>query len=131
MMEITATVLAGLVAAAVILMGCRAFWAPEGAVAFGIPGTPAKDRAFHAWIAVKGVRDIACGVFLAVLLVLGPAPLMGWFMLNAAGIPAGDAVIVLRSRGPRAAVYGIHGPTALTMLGISLLLLVVQPSPIL
>jgi hypothetical protein len=31
-------------------------------------------------------------------------------MLAASLIPVGDAVIVLRSNGPKAAVYGIQGP---------------------
>jgi hypothetical protein len=40
------------------------------------------------------------------------------------GIPAGDALIVLRDNGPRAAVQGGHGSTAAVMLVISVLLLV-------
>jgi hypothetical protein len=50
--------------------------------------------------------------------------LLGWFMLAATGIPVGDALIVLRDNGPRAAVYGVHGSTAAVMLVISVLLLV-------
>lgn len=46
------------------------------------------------------------------------------FIASAAGIPAGDALIVLRSNGPKAAAYGVHGATALVMLVISVLLLV-------
>ena len=34
-----------------------------------------------------------------------------------------DALIVLRSKGPRSAVYGIHGATALVMVVISVLLI--------
>jgi hypothetical protein len=45
-------------------------------------------------------------------------------MLAATGIPVGDALIVLRSNGPKAAAYGIHGATAVVMLVISVLLLV-------
>ena len=45
-------------------------------------------------------------------------------MLAATGIPVGDALIVLRNKGPRSAVYGIHGATAAVMLAISVLLLV-------
>jgi hypothetical protein len=44
-------------------------------------------------------------------------------MLAATLIPVGDALIVLRSKGPRAAVYGIHGATALVMAVITILLL--------
>lgn len=45
-------------------------------------------------------------------------------MLAAVGIPVGDALIVLRGNGPKAAIYGIHGATAVVMLVISALLLV-------
>ena len=40
------------------------------------------------------------------------------------GIPVGDALIVLRGNGPGVAVCGIHGPTAVVMPAISVLLLV-------
>lgn len=123
MLTNAATVLAGLIGMAIIVIGARAFWAPQAAAGFGIPDTPTEDRSFHSWLAVKAVRDIACGLFIFVL-IAGAAPhLLGWFMLIATGIPIGDAAIVLRSNGPKAAVYGIHGATAAVMLTISLLLL--------
>ena len=37
---------------------------------------------------------------------------LGWFELAASAIPIGDAIIVLRGNGPKAAVYGGHGATA-------------------
>jgi hypothetical protein len=46
-------------------------------------------------------------------------------MLAATGIPLGDALIVLRSNGPKATAYGVHGATAVVMLAISVLMLVV------
>jgi len=119
-----ANVLAGLIGAGTILMGARAFWAPQAAVGFGIPDTPTEDRNFQAWLSVKAVRDIASGVFILILLVTATPQVLGWFMLAATGIPVGDALIVLRSNGPKAAVYGIHGATAVVMLAISVLLLV-------
>lgn len=70
------------------------------------------------------MRDIASGVFIFILLVAATPQVLGWFMLAAAGIPVGDALIVLRSNGPKAAAYGIHGATAVVMLAISVLLLV-------
>jgi hypothetical protein len=119
-----AIVLAGLIGVGIIVMGALAFWAPQAAAGFGIPGTPTEDRGFRAWLAVKAVRDIACGLFVFVLLIGGPPHLLGWFMLAATGIPVGDAVIVLRSNGPKATAYGVHGATAAVMLAISVLLLV-------
>ncbi|MFJ2034283.1 DUF4267 domain-containing protein [Streptosporangium sp. NPDC087985] len=124
MLSNIATVLAGLIGAGIIFMGARAFWAPQAAVGFGIPDTPTEDRSFHAWLSVKGVRDIASGLFIFILLAGGTTHLLGWFMLAASAIPVGDAVIVLRSNGPKAAVYGIHGATAVVMLAISALLLI-------
>ena len=119
MLITVATVLAGLIAAGTILISVRAFWAPQAAAGFGIPGTPTDEPTFQAWLSVKAVRDIASGVFILVLLVAATPHVLGWFMLAAAGIPVGDALIVLRSNGPRAAVYGIHGGAALVMLAIS------------
>jgi Domain of unknown function (DUF4267) len=124
MLTNVANVLAGLIGAVIIFVGARAFWAPQAAVGFGIPGTPTEDRSFQAWLSVKAVRDIATGLFIFILLAGATPHLLGWFMLAATGIPVGDALIVLRSNGPKAAVYGIHGTTAVVMLAISVLLLV-------
>ncbi|MEH1165267.1 DUF4267 domain-containing protein [Micromonospora sp. CPCC 205539] len=124
MLTTIATALAGLIGVGIILIGARSFWAPQAAAGFGIPGTPTEDRTFQAWLTVKAVRDIASGLFILILLAGATPHLLGWFMLAATGIPVGDALIVLRSNGPKAAVYGIHGATALVMLVISVLLLV-------
>ncbi len=124
MLTTVAGVLAGLIGAGIVVIGARAFWAPQAAAGFGIPGTPTEDRSFQAWLTVKGVRDIASGLFIFILLIGATPQLLGWFMLAATGIPVGDALIVRRSNGPRSAVYGVHGATAAVMLVISVLLLV-------
>ncbi|MGH3375280.1 MAG: DUF4267 domain-containing protein [Actinoallomurus sp.] len=118
-----ADVLAGLIGVGIILIGAQYFWIPRAARGFGIPGTPAEDGTFQAWLTVKGVRDIASGLFIFVLLAGGTPHLLGWFMLAAALIPTGDALIVLRSKGPKAAAYGIHGATAVVAAVIAVLLL--------
>jgi len=123
MLTTIGSVLAGLIGGGIILIGVRSFWAPQAATGFGIPRTPVTDPAFQSWLRVKGVRDVASGLFVAILLANGSAHLLGWFMLAATLIPVGDALIVLRSKGPKAAVYGIHGATALVMAVISVLLL--------
>ena len=59
------------------------------------------------------------------ILLANRAPhLLGAFMAAASIIPVGDAVIVLRSGGTRAAAFGIHGATAAVMLaaGVALLM---------
>ena len=118
-----AKVLAALIGAGIIFIGAREIRAPQGAAGFGIPGTPTGDANFRAWLSVKAVRDIASGVFVFVLLAGATPHLLGWFMLAAAGIPLGDALIVRRNNGPKSAVFGIHGATAATMLATSTLLL--------
>jgi hypothetical protein len=124
MLTTIANVLAGLIGAGCIFFGANAFRAPQAAAGFGIPGTPTENRNFQAWLSVKAVRDIASGIFIFILLAGATPHLLGWFMLAAAGIPAGDALIVSRNNGPKAAVYGIHGATAMVMVAISVLLLV-------
>ncbi|HYN97382.1 MAG TPA: DUF4267 domain-containing protein [Pilimelia sp.] len=124
MLTTVANVLAGLIGAGIIFIGVNAFRAPHAAAGFGIPDTPTEDRAFQAWLTVKAVRDIASGLFIFILLAGATPHLLGWFMLAAAGIPAGDALIVLRSNGPKRIAYGIHGATAVVMLAISVVLLV-------
>lgn len=63
------------------------------------------------------------GLFIFILLAAGSPRLLGWFMLAATGVPVGDALIVLASNGPKPAVYGVHGATAVVMLAISVLLI--------
>lgn len=41
---------------------------------------------------------------------------LGWFELAASTILSGDAIIVLRSNGPKATAYGVHGATAVVLL---------------
>ncbi|GAA2986999.1 DUF4267 domain-containing protein [Streptosporangium longisporum] len=123
MLSTIATALAGLIGAGVIVMGARALWAPQAAAGFGIPGTPTEDRTFRAWLAVKAVRDIAAGLLILVVPAGGTTHLLGWVVLAASFIPVGDAVIVLRSGGPKATAYGVHAATAAVMLVISALLL--------
>ena len=123
MLTTVATVLAGLIGAGIIVIGARVFWAPQAAAGFGIPHTPTDDPTFQAWLTVKAVRDIASGLFTFILLAAATPHLLGWFMLAATVIPTGDALIVLRSKGPKAIAYGVHATTAAVMLATSALLL--------
>lgn len=122
-MTTTATVLAGLIAVGLITVNVRAFWAPQAAAGFGIPDTPTDDPTFRAWLAVKAVRDLASGLFILVLIMTEQHQALGWFLLVATVIPIGDAVIVLRNNGPKAAVYGVHAPPAVVMPALGLLML--------
>ncbi|ONI71542.1 hypothetical protein BWI15_15305 [Kribbella sp. ALI-6-A] len=124
MLTTVATALAGLIGVGIIVIGARALRTPQAAVGFGIPGTPTSDRTFEAWLSVKAVRDIASGLFVFVLIAVATPQVLAWFMLAAALIPVGDALIVLRSKGPKATAYGVHAATAAVMLVISVLLFV-------
>ncbi|MFI2365219.1 DUF4267 domain-containing protein [Promicromonospora sp. NPDC019610] len=128
-LAVVATILAGPIGVAIVLLGANGLRAPQAAVGFGIPGTPADDPAFQSWLAVKAVRDLACGVavlvlVLAVLLSAVPSHLLGWYLVITAGIPVGDALIVLRSGGPRAVAYGVHAATAAVLVLVGVVLLV-------
>jgi hypothetical protein len=115
--------LSGVIAVAIILIGCRFLLAPStAAAAYGVPaGT---EPHLRAYLSAKGIRDIASGLFAAILIVHGSAHALGWFMLAATIIPMADAVIVLHQGGSKAIAFGVHGGTAVTMLVISGLLLV-------
>ena len=93
-------------------------WSVEPARAQAQPGGP------YPWLYVKGVRDIASGIFTFILLINQAPHVLGVFMAAASIIPIGDAAIVLRSGGTRAAAFGIHGVTAVVMLaaGVALLM---------
>ena len=110
---------AGLVGVAIVLIGARFLVQPAAAAAaFGVPVS-----ADNAYLSVKGVRDIASGLFIGLLLWHGQPRLLGWFMLVATLIPIADGLIVLRHHGPRFAAFGIHWTTAAFMLVAAGLLL--------
>ena len=126
-MTITATIgylLAGVLAAAIIFIGARFLVAPRAAAA-GYGVVPDVDRPeIRAYLSVKGVRDIATGLFVIILMIAGATHLIGWVMLAATLIPLADAAIVLRSGGSKSVAYGVHGGTAVVMLITTALLLV-------
>lgn len=115
-------ILSGIIALAIIFIGARFLLAPYVAAAgFGVAVTPGESS--DAYLSVKGIRDIASGLFTAILIINQSAHLLGWFMLAAAIIPLADAAIVLRHHGSKATALGIHGATAAVMLITSGLLL--------
>jgi Domain of unknown function (DUF4267) len=118
-----ADVLAGLIGVGIIVVGANALLFPRAAKGFGIPCTPAEDGTFQAWLRVKSVRDIGTGLLTLVVLAGGTSQLLGWFMLAAALIPTGDALIVLRNKGPKATAYGVHAATAAVAVASAVLLL--------
>ncbi|WP_406813501.1 DUF4267 domain-containing protein [Mycobacterium sp. M23085] len=125
-MTITTTVgyiLAGTLAAAIIVIGARFLLAPRtAAIGYGV--LPDLDqRGVREYLSVKGIRDITTGLFVIILMLAHATPLVGWVVLAATLIPIADATIVLRSGGARSIAYGVHGGTAAVMLLTTALLL--------
>jgi hypothetical protein len=118
-----ASIVAGAIGVGIILIGVRFLLAPRTAAAgFGVPVGAAGDQ--DPWLYAKGVRDIASGIFLWLLLANQAPHLLGAFLVAASLIPVGDAVIVLRGGGSRAAAFGIHGATAAVLLASGVALLI-------
>jgi Domain of unknown function (DUF4267) len=118
-----AYVLAGLIAAGIIFIGARFIVAPRIAAAgYGVLPDLGQQSA-GAYLSVKGVRDIASGLFVIILMAAGATHLLGWVILAATIIPLADATIVLRNGGPKSIAWGVHCITAAVMLITSALLL--------
>ena len=116
--------LSGLLGLGIIFIGTRFLIAPRAASAsFGIAAGP-DGSSTDPYLSVKGVRDIASGLVVFILLAAGEPRLLGGFMLAATVIPVGDAIIVLRRNGPKATAYGVHAATAAVMLAAAALLFI-------
>jgi hypothetical protein len=114
--------LAGLTAVGIIFIGAGFLLAPSTAAAgFGIAAWHDGGKA-DPYLSVKGVRDIASGLIAVILPAARMPHVLGWLELAASTIPIGDAIIVLRSNGPKATVYGVHGATAVVLLATAALL---------
>jgi len=114
--------LSGAIALGIVFVGTRFLFAPYAAAArFGVAVRP--DAIWQAYLSVKAIRDIASGLFTAILMFNRSAHLLGWFILAATIIPLTDAAIVLRHGGTKAVAFGIHGATAVVMIVASGLLL--------
>ena len=115
--------LAGLIAAAIIFIGARFLVAPRVAAAgYGVQ-LDRGQRSANAYLSVKGVRDIASGLFVFILMAAGETHLLGWVILAATIIPLADTIIVLGNGGAKSIAFGVHGLTAAVMLVTSALLL--------
>jgi hypothetical protein len=124
-MTITAVAytLAGLIAVGIIFIGARFIVAPRVAAAgYGVQSDLSQSSA-GAYLRVKGVRDIASGLIVIILMAAGATHLLGWVILAATIVPLADTTIVLGSGGARSIALGVHGLTAAVMLMTSALLL--------
>ena len=116
--------LAGLIGAGIIFIGARFIVAPRVAAAgYGVQ-PHLSQKAAGAYLSVKGIRDIASGLFVFILMAAGATSLLGWVILAATIIPIVDAAIVLGNGGSKSIALGVHGLTAAVMLMTSALLLI-------
>ena len=123
MITTIAYILSGLIAAGIVFIGARFLIAPRVAAAgYGVQADLGRPSS-GAYLSVKGVRDIASGLFVVILMVAGATHLLGWVMLAAIIIPLADTIIVLANGGSKAIAVGVHGVTAVVMLVTSALLL--------
>ena len=114
--------ISGLVGAGIIFIGARFLVAPRAAAAgYGIT-TKQDGEPTDPYFAAKGVRDIASGIAVFVLLAAGTPRILGGYMAAASIIPVGDGINVLRNNGPKATAYGVHGATAAVMLATAAVL---------
>ncbi len=121
--------LSGLVGAGIIFIGARFLVAPRAAAAgYGIT-TEQHGGPTDPYLTAKGVRDIASGIAVFVLLAAGTPRILGGYMAAASIIPIGDGINVLRSNGPKATAYGVHGTTAAVMLASAAILLAKPAQP--
>jgi hypothetical protein len=128
MLTTIASITSGAIGAGIIFIGARFLAMPQAAAAgYGVLAAPAGAQSQagspYPWLYVKGMRDIASGIFIFILLANRAPHLLGAFMAAASIIPVGDAVIVLRSGGTRAVAFGIHGATAAVIRAASAALL--------
>lgn len=123
-MTIIAYSLAGIIGAAIIFVGVRFLVAPRAAAAgYGVQPDLGQPSVL-AYMRVKGIRDIASGLFVFILMAAGATHLLGWVIVAATIIPLADAAIVLGSGGPKSIAWGVHGLTAAVMLATAALLLI-------
>ena len=114
---------AALIAVAVTAIGCFYLASPERMVgSFGLR-PPALDADTRAWLRLKGIRDVGCGLVVLMLMLAGDRRSLGIALLAFAIIPLGDMSIVLGSNGAKSKAFSIHGLTCAVMLVVGLLLI--------
>lgn len=118
-----AMAVAALVGVGIGAIGVRFLRRPDVAAAgFGVPA-PAEDP----YLLVKGVRDIGSGLIIVALLAVGDRRALGWALVAASAIPAGDTAVVLARGGTVATALLVHGATALVVAGAGATLAATAP----
>jgi uncharacterized membrane protein len=114
--------IATLVSVGIIVIGCFYVAAPEQIVGgFGLK-PPAPDADTRAWLRLKGIRDIAAGLAVLILMATTDHRTVGIILLVFAIIPFGDMSNVLLSGGRKVTAFSVHGVTCAVMIFAGLLL---------
>jgi len=116
-------ILAALIAVAIIVIGCF-YWASPKRVlgSFGLK-PPAPDADTHAWLRLKGIRDVAAGLVVLTTMLTTDIRTVGIVLLVLAIIPFGDMSNILASGGRKTTAFSVHGITCAVMLVVGLLLI--------
>ena len=115
--------LAALMAVGVIVIGCFYLLSPERiSGSFGLK-PPASDADTRAWLRLKGIRDVASGLVVLIMMLTAGRRSVGIALLVEAIIPLGDMSIILGSGGSKSRAFSIHGVTCAVMLVVDLLLI--------
>ncbi|MFC7219231.1 DUF4267 domain-containing protein [Streptomyces polyrhachis] len=106
----------------VLYLGLSFILIPEASTpGVGLPTWPTGDGG--GFLVMKGIREFAMGLVIAVLLVTGHRRALGWVLLMEAVAPLGDMINVLAHHGSTAAALAIHGLTAALIAATGLLIL--------
>lgn len=115
--------LAGIVSIGIIAIGCFYIAVPQRiSGSFGLK-PPAADADTHAWLRLKGIRDIASGLAVLTLMLTTDSRTVGILLMVLAVIPFGDMSNILASRGRKVTAFSVHGVTCAVMLLTGLLLI--------
>lgn len=109
-------VLAALIAIGIIVIGGFYIASPERVSgSFGLM-PPAADGDTRAWLRLKGIRDIASGLAVLTMMLVGDMRAVGILMLVFATIPFGDMSDILWSGGRKVTAFSVHGVTCVVMI---------------
>ncbi len=115
--------LAVLVSLAILVIGCFYIAAPKRILGSLGLKPPALDADTLAWLRLKGIRDVACGLAVLTLMLTTDSRTVGILLLVLAVIPFGDMSNVLASGGRKATAFSVHGVTCAVMLLAGFLLI--------
>ena len=116
-------ILAVLIAAGIIVIGCFYLFSPERiSGSFGLK-PPASDADTRAWLRLKGIRDAAAGLAVLTLMLTTDSRTVGIVLLVFAIIPFGDMSNILVSGGRKATAFSVHGVTCAVMILVGLVLI--------